>query len=196
VSHPAVSSERADHRDMPAVDQCGASGRASLDGQKFRVLPDESTFNPLRTDHVNADGQLLSDPGLKQSDPRKTGIEGCSLHRILMTISTPICSSANPGANVNRSQTTTDTNGPKGDRTHHAHKLLPKSSGRRWVRHELFFQCGVPPVCCDVIAKAIWIRSAGKNNAKLELAGQRASNRHQISITYNSSHTSCIASTG
>jgi len=82
VSHPAVSTESADHRDLVATDQCGASGRAPLDGQKFGVLPDQSTFNPLRTDHVNADGQLLSDPGLKQSDPRQTGIEGRSLHKI------------------------------------------------------------------------------------------------------------------
>ena len=82
MSHLAVSTESADYRDLPATDQCGASGRAPLDGQKFRVLPDESAFNPLRTDHVNADGQLLSDPGLKQSDPRQTGIEGRSLHRI------------------------------------------------------------------------------------------------------------------
>ena len=54
----------------------------ALNGQKLGVLPDQPAFDPIGTDHINADRKLFANPGLKQSNARQTRIKRSSLHRI------------------------------------------------------------------------------------------------------------------
>ncbi len=95
VPQPAVSAEWTDHADLPAPDQHRALRSRPFDRQKFRVLPDQPSFQSLRAEHFDGERTAFPDPGLQQSDAGKARVQWGGLHRIRTVPQRSCCTSAN-----------------------------------------------------------------------------------------------------
>ena len=82
MPHAWCSAEGADHSDLASIDQHGPAGCHAFNGQKFRVLPDQTPLDGLLTNQPDAERQLFTNPALQQPNPRKTWIKWSCLHRI------------------------------------------------------------------------------------------------------------------
>ena len=67
---------------MPPADQDRPFSTGTFNGEEFRVLPDQSAFNSLVAGQIDADGQLFTNPSLKQSNSGQARIQWRVLHTV------------------------------------------------------------------------------------------------------------------
>ena len=85
VPHTCRSIDGSNQGDVPAGDQYRPSRAETFEGQKLRILPNQSTLNALLMSNSNADSEAFADPVLQHPHTRKTRIEGRGLHKIQNT---------------------------------------------------------------------------------------------------------------